>query len=74
MVLLQTSRTLTKVLCVLGAPSSRPVIFLHKLIEYDMENLIPSKDTLANEEVTEIYLPGEPGWWHYLSTFLKKYV
>ena len=46
----------------------------HKLIEYDMENLIPSKDTLANEEVTEIYLPGEPGWWHYLSTFLKKYV
>ena len=53
MVLLQISTTLTRVLCVLGAvlhaPSSRPAIFLHKFIVYDMENLSPSNDTLAND-------------------------
>ena len=32
MILLQMVTTLTKVLCVLGAPSSRPAIFPHKLL------------------------------------------
>ena len=41
----------TKVLCVLRAPSSRPAISpTNFYIEYDVENLIPSNDTLANDD------------------------